>query len=295
MPANELTPNQLGELIKNRLYAKNVIVQGITGNQGAFHTQAMLSYGTNIIAGTSPNTKEKLVHGVKVYQKLSQITERIDATVIFVPAPHAKGAILEAIAAKIPLIVCITENIPLHDMLQIKNNLAKTDITFLGPNTPGVLVPGVNKLGIIPGNLALTGQIGIVSRSGTLTYEAMDGLTKRGLGQKYIIGIGGDPIKGSGYTDYLALFQADSDIKKIVLIGEIGGQEELAAANYIRHHITKPVYGYIAGHYAPQGVRLGHAGAILGSEKESAAYKTEALTRAGVNTASSISELIELV
>ena len=279
----------------DKLHGKNVIVQGITGASGALHTKAMLEYGTNIIAGTSPNLSRKEVYGVKVYQKIAEIPDKIDISVIFVPAPHAKAAITEATKAKVPLIICITENIPQHDMLIIKNLLKNSTSTLVGPNSPGILLPNVNKLGIIPANLAKNGTVGIVSRSGTLTYEAMAGLTERGLGQKYVIGIGGDPIKGSGFIDYLELFQNDPDIKTIVLIGEIGGKEEIQAADYIRQNITKPVYAYIAGHYAPPGVRLGHAGAILGDDQESAANKTIYLQDAGAITADSIVELIDTI
>ena len=279
----------------DKLHGKNVIVQGITGASGAFHTKAMLNYGTNIIAGTSPNLSKNNIHGVKVYQKITEIPDKIDISVIFVPAPHAKAAITEATKAKVPLIICITENIPQHDMLIIKNLLKNSTSTLVGPNSPGILLPNVNKLGIIPANLAKNGTVGIVSRSGTLTYEAMAGLTERGLGQKYVIGIGGDPIKGSGFIDYLELFQNDPDIKTIVLIGEIGGKEEIQAADYIRQNITKPVYAYIAGHYAPPGVRLGHAGAILGDDQESAANKTIYLQDAGAITADSIVELIDTI
>ena len=281
--------------LMDKLHGKNVIVQGITGASGALHTKAMLEYGTNIIAGTSPNLSRKEIYGVKVYQKIAEIPDKIDISIIFVPAPFAKAAITEAIKAKVPLIICITENIPQHDMLIIKSLLKNSTSTLVGPNSPGILLPNVNKLGIIPANLAKPGPVGIVSRSGTLTYEAMAGLTERGLGQKYVIGIGGDPIKGSGFIDYLELFQNDPDIKTIVLIGEIGGKEEIQAADYIRQNITKPVYAYIAGHYAPPGVRLGHAGAILGDDQESAANKTMYLQDAGAITADSIVELIDTI
>ena len=297
------TPNSLLEKttsteklsLMEKLHGKNVVVQGITGASGAFHAKAMLNYGTNIIAGTSPNLSKNNIHGVKVYQKLTDIPEKIDISVIFVPAPHAKSAIIEAINTKVPLIICITENIPQHDMLYIKNLLKNSPSTLVGPNSPGILLPNVNKLGIIPANLAKPGPVGIVSRSGTLTYEAMASLTEKNLGQKYVIGIGGDPIKGSGFIDYLELFENDPEIKTIVLIGEIGGKEEIQAAKYIRQNIAKPVYAYIAGHYAPPGVRLGHAGAILGSDQESAKNKTTTLSKSGAKTANSMAELVKLV
>ena len=276
------------------LQGKNVIVQGITGSQGAFHTKAMLEAGTHVVAGTSPNKAGQLVHGVPAYANIADIQKdmQVDATVLFVPAAHAKGAILEAIEAKVPLIVCITEGIPIHDMLYIKQRIAASDSVLLGPNSPGVLLPSVSKLGIIPASMGLAGTVGIVSRSGTLTYEAMAGLSERGIGQKYVIGIGGDPIKGTGFIDCLAMFEADPDVDRIVMIGEIGGTDEHVAADYIREHVTKPVFAYIAGHSAPEGVQLGHAGAILGSQAESASAKTEVLAAAGATTAHSITELI---
>ena len=274
--------------------ATNVIVQGITGSQGAFHTKAMLNAGTTIVAGTSPNKAGQLVHGVPAYATIADIQKdhRVDISVIFVPAAHAKGAILEAIAANVPLIVCITEGVPIHDMLVIKQRLGASNSTLIGPNCPGVLLPGINKLGIIPASMGLQGSVGIVSRSGTLTYEAMAGLSARGIGQKYVIGIGGDPIKGTNFIECLDLFEKDPEVDRIVMIGEIGGTDEHAAATHIKQHITKPVFSYIAGHAAPKGVQLGHAGAILGSEDESAAAKTEALRDAGATTSTSIVDLI---
>lgn len=273
---------------------KNVVVQGITGAHGSFQTKAILDAGTHVVGGTSPGKAGQMVEGVKVYDTISDIQKEssVDISVIFVPAPHAKGAIIEAIQAKIPLIVVITEGIPVHDMLSINNFLKDSSSTLLGPNSPGALLPGRNKLGIIPATLSLEGNTAIVSRSGTLTYETMAGLTSRGIGQKYVIGIGGDQVHGMGYIECLELFQNDPDIDRIVLIGEIGGREEIEAANYIASHVTKPVFAYVAGHHAPAGVQLGHAGAILGSEQESAAAKTEILKRSGVSTATSITSLL---
>lgn len=277
--------------------AKNVIVQGITGAHGSFQTKAMLAAGTHIIAGTTPGKGGQEVEGVKVYNSIKEIqeTQRVDITVIFVPAPYAKGAILEAITAEVPLIVCITENIPVHDMLAINERLKTSHSILLGPNSPGALLPGINKLGISPAALATKGNAAIVSRSGTLTYETMAGLTEKNVGQKYIIGIGGDTVHGMGYKECLELFQNDADVDQIILIGEIGGQDEIDAATYIKKHVTKPVFAYIAGHHAPAGVQLGHAGAILGSDKESAGNKTKILTEAGAKTANSITNLINLI
>jgi succinyl-CoA synthetase alpha subunit len=282
---------------KKLLAAKNVIVQGITGTHGAFHTAKMRQAGTNIVAGTSPNKAGQLVDGIPVYATIADIQKdhTVDATVIFVPAPFAKSAMLEAIEARIPLIVCITEGVPIHDMLFVEQQSVKAGVTIIGPNCPGILIPGGNKLGIIPAQMGMPGSVGIVSRSGTLTYEAAAGLTTRGIGQKYIIGIGGDRIRGTDFVDCLALFQDDPDVTSIVLIGEIGGSSEQKAANYIKSHITKPVYAYVAGHAAPVGVQLGHAGAILGSNDESATVKTNALHAAGAITASSIVELTQIV
>ncbi len=277
---------------------KNIIIQGITGKNGRFHARNMLDYKTSIVAGTSPNQSVSEVHGVPVFQTIGDIKKRfaIDISVIFVPAPHAKAAILEAIQAQIPLIVCITEGIPVHDMLDIKQKLHSSRSVLIGPNCPGVLLPIRQLLGIIPASLAAPGDTAIVSRSGTLTYEAMSLLTQSGFGQRYIIGIGGDMISGSSFVDCLQLFQNDPSVKRIVMIGEIGGISEITAADYIKQSINKPVYAYIAGHSAPSGVQMGHAGAILGTDAlESAAAKTAYLQQAGTITANSISQLIQKI
>lgn len=283
--------------MSNPFLGKNVIVQGITGAHGSFQTKAMLDAGTYIVGGTSPGKAGQQVEGIPVYNTVKDIQKEtsVDVSVVFVPAPHAKAALLEAIEAQIPLVVCITEGIPVHDMLKVKKKLKTGQTILLGPNSPGALIPGVNKLGIIPANMSLPGNIAIVSRSGTLTYEAMAGLTQRGIGQRYVIGIGGDQIHGMGYIDCLKLFQEDPDVHQIVLIGEIGGQEEITAADFIKKEVTKPVFAYIAGHHAPAGVQLGHAGAILGSQQESSTAKTEALRKAGVSTTQSIGQLINNV
>jgi succinyl-CoA synthetase alpha subunit len=286
-----------GTMNSNILIAKNVIVQGITGSHGSFHTAAMIAAGTNIVAGTSPNKAGQTVNGVPVYATIADIQKvhSIDTSIIFVPAPFAKDAMFEAINAGVPLIICITEGVPVHDMLAVKKQADATGATIIGPNCPGVLIPGINKLGIIPANMGTPGTVGIVSRSGTLTYEAAAGLTARGIGQKYVIGIGGDRIQGTNFVDCLELFENDPDVSSIVLIGEIGGTTELKAADYILSHISKPVFAYIAGHTAPKGISLGHAGAILGSGNESADAKTKALKQVGVITSGSIVELIKSV
>lgn len=284
--------------MSNIFEAKNVIVQGITGAHGSFQTKAMLAAGTNVVAGTTPGKAGQTVENVPVYDSIEAIQKDhiVDISVIFVPAPRAKAAIFEAIDAQIPLIICITEGLPVHDMLAVNERLSRSAVsTLLGPNSPGALLPGINKLGIIPAAMSQPGNVAIVSRSGTLTYETMAGLTNKAIGQRYVIGIGGDMVHGIGYKACLRLFQDDPEVEKIILIGEIGGQEEIDAAIYIKEHITKPVYAYIAGHHAPKGVQLGHAGAILGSKHESAAAKTRVLKFSGAKTADSITELIELV
>ena len=277
---------------------KNIIIQGITGKNGRFHARNMLDYKTHIVAGTSPNQAISEVHGVPVFRTIDDIKKSfaIDISVIFVPAPYAKAAILEAIQAQIPLIICITEGVPVHDMLEIKQKLRRSYSVLIGPNCPGVLLPGRQLLGIIPASLATPGDTAIVSRSGTLTYEAMSLLTQAGFGQRYIIGIGGDMISGSSFVDCLQLFQNDPSVKRIVMIGEIGGISEITAADYIKQSINKPVYAYIAGHSAPAGIQMGHAGAILGTNAlESAATKTAYLQQAGAITANSISQLIQKI
>lgn len=282
----------------NLFTGKNVIVQGITGKNGSFHTRAMRSYGTRIVAGTSPNKAGSSLDGIPVYASVADIIRdmRVDVSVIFVPGPFAKAAIFEAIDTRIPLIVCITEHIPIHDMLQIKQHMKGKSSQLIGPNCPGVLIPSKQNLGIIPAVLSTPGDTAIVSRSGTLTYEAMDSLTKAGFGQKYIIGIGGDMVSGSSFIDCLKLFEADPEVKRIIMIGEIGGTNEVDAATYIKSHISKPVYAYVAGHTAPRGVQLGHAGAILGTNQlESAQEKTRLLQAAGAITADSLGELIRRV
>ncbi len=284
-------------MIPSLFTAKNVIVQGITGTHGRFQTKAMLDADTNVVAGTTPGKAGQTVEGVPVYDSIADIQKdhTVDTSIIFVPAPFAKSAIIEAVKARVPLIVCITEGIPIHDMIQIRRRLEKSDSILIGPNCPGVIVPGINKLGIIPASMSLAGRAAIVSRSGTLTYEAMAGLTAKGIGQRYVIGIGGDPVRGTGFVECLELFEKDPEVDRIVLIGEIGGTDEQTAAKYIAKYVTKPVFTYVAGQHAPTGVQLGHAGAILGSDNESASVKSLALQKAGATVATSITSLIELV
>jgi len=274
---------------------KNVIVQGITGTHGAFHARAMVAAGTHIVAGTSPNKAGQKLDDIPVYGTIADIKNdfSVDASVIFVPAPFAKMAIIEAVDAEVPLIVCITESIPVHDMLIIKQHMQGKSSTLIGPNCPGILLPGRSKLGIIPAAMGAPGSVGVVSRSGTLTYEAVASLTERGIGQRYVIGIGGDPVRGTNFVECLELFEKDPTVSHIVMIGEIGGSDEQTAADYIAASVKKPVYAYVTGHHAPTGVQLGHAGAILGSADESAKAKTAALQDAGAITATSLIVLID--
>ncbi len=277
---------------------KNVIVQGITGSQGMFHTRNMVAYGTNIVAGTSPNKAGSDVDGIPVYSTINDIQKdyAVDISVLFVPAPFARAAMFEAIDAEVPLIICITEHIPVHDMLAVRKRLEGSKSVVIGPNCPGVLLPGQQLLGIIPARLSTPGDTAVVSRSGTLTYEAMDLLTKAGFGQKYIIGIGGDMVRGTDFIECLELFEHDTDIKRIVMIGEIGGVDEITTSDFIKASVTKPVYAYVAGHSAPAGVQMGHAGAILGTNKlESASAKTDYLSSCGVVVADSITKLISSI
>lgn len=282
---------------KHIFTGKNVIIQGITGTQGSFHARNMIKSGTNIVAGTSPTKAGTTIENIPVYDSISAIKKdmSVDISIIFVPARYAKNAIIEAINAHISLIICITEHVPVHDMLRISQHIQGSDSTLIGPNCPGVLIPGVHSLGIIPAQLATSGDTAVVSRSGTLTYEAVDLLTKAGFGQKYIIGIGGDMIRGASFVDCLEMFEGDPDIKRIVMIGEIGGTEEIKASEYIKNYVTKPVYAYITGHSAPAGVQMGHAGAILNSNLESADTKTAHLKKSGAITANNIVELISLI
>ena len=262
-----------------------VVCQGITGNAGSFHTAQMLEYGTKLVAGVTPGKGGTAIHGVSVFDSVFEAVKstQANASVIYVPAPFAADAVLEAIEAGVGLVVCITEGIPTLDMIRVKKYILNTKTRLIGPNCPGIIAPGICKIGIMPGYIHKSGSVGVVSRSGTLTYEAVWQLTQRGIGQSTCIGIGGDPIVGVNFVDVLRLFQEDKETRAIVLIGEIGGSAEEEAAEVIKREINKPVIGFIAGRTAPQGRRMGHAGAIISGNKGTANSKITALKNAGVN------------
>ncbi|WP_327052647.1 succinate--CoA ligase subunit alpha [Halomicrococcus gelatinilyticus] len=262
-----------------------VIVQGITGGEGKFHTEQMMEYGTNIVAGAVPGKGGQEVAGVPVYDTVERAAreEDADASVVFVPPAFAGDALFEALDAPLDLVVAITEGIPTQDMSKVYKRLSEVDTRLIGPNCPGIITPGEAKLGILPGNIFTSGNVGLVSRSGTLTYQVVDNLTDRGLGQTTAIGIGGDPIIGTDFIDALSLFEDDPDTEAVVMCGEIGGEDEEEAAAYIDEHMDTPVAGFIAGRTAPPGKRMGHAGAIVsGSGTGTAESKIDALNDAGV-------------
>lgn len=278
-------------------HSTTVICQGFTGNQATLHSRQALAYGTKLVAGVTPGKGGTSHLGLPVFNRVAEAIEATGATasVIYVPAAFGKDAIVEAIEAKLALIVCITEGIPISDMLQIYEKLQHSSSILIGPNSPGIITPGQSKMGIMPEHIHCSGCVGIISRSGTLTYEAVKMTTEMGLGQSTCVGIGGDPIIGSDFIRMLELFENDPETLAIILIGEIGGSAEEDAAHYIAHAISKPVISYIAGMTAPKGKRMGHAGAMIAHRDDNVDRKTQTLEKAGVTVVTRLSELGQVV
>ena len=276
-----------------------LLVQGITGNEGLFHTTQMAAYGTNIVGGITPGKGgEWVLDGkIPVFDSVKSAKDATDAnaTIIFVPARFAPDAMFEAADAGIPLIICITEGVVIHDMMRVRNYLDQKKVRLIGPNCPGLLTPGEAKVGIIPGNIAIPGNVGVVSRSGTLTYEVLYAMKNLGMGASTCVGIGGDPVNGTNFRDVLEMFEHDPKTEKVIMIGEIGGNEEEKAAEFIANKMTKPVASFIAGQTAPPGKRMGHAGAIIEGGAGTAADKIKALEAAGVKVAKHPEEIPTLL
>jgi succinyl-CoA synthetase alpha subunit len=274
-----------------------VIVQGITGNHGRFHAGQMIEYGTDVVAGTRPGKGGGSILQRPIFDTVAEAQTRTgaDCSVIFVPPPVAADAILEAVDAGIRLVVCITEGIPIQDMQLVRARVDRSGSRLLGANCPGLLTPGQSKVGIMPGTIAARGSVGVVSRSGTLTYEAVYALTEHGIGQSTCVGIGGDPVNGTDFIDVLDLFERDTETDRVVLIGEIGGTDEQRAAEFIQHEMSKPVVAFIAGRMAPEGKTMGHAGALVEGTEGSAGEKVDSLRSAGVKIATHPEEIPDLV
>jgi len=274
-----------------------VIVQGITGRDGSFHTGQMVDYGTQIVGGVTPGKGGQEVHGKPVFNSVKEAVAETgaNASVIYVPAKFAKGAVLEATEAGVPLIICITEGVPVLDMVDVYREVQSAGLRLIGPNCPGLISPGKSKIGIMPGNIHKPGRVGVISRSGTLTYEIVYALTSMGIGQSTCVGIGGDPIVGTSPRDLLPLFEADDDTDAIIVVGEIGGDEEERTAELISKQINKPVFAYIVGRSAPEGRTMGHAGAIVSGSAGTAQSKIEAFNAAGVPVADTIDQIAEMV
>jgi succinyl-CoA synthetase alpha subunit len=274
-----------------------VVVQGITGRDGAFHTKQMLDYGTKVVAGVTPGKAGQTVEGVPVFDSVQEAKDATGAncSVIYVPSKFAVDAIYEAVEADLDLVVCISEGVPAMDMLKVYNYLKGKRTRLVGPNTPGLITPGVTKVGIMPGQIHMKGSVGVVSRSGTLTYEVVYNLTANGMGQSTCLGTGGDQIVGTGFLDVLEMFEKDLQTKAVVLIGEIGGTDEEEAAAYIKRNMTKPVVAFVAGRTAPPGKRMGHAGAIIAGGSGTAAEKIAAFKKAGIKVAESPAEVAVLM
>ncbi len=270
-----------------------LVVQGVTGKEGSFHTRQCVAYGTNVVAGVTPGKGGQSLDSVPVFNTIKEAVESTgaNASLIFVPSPFAADAVLESAAAGLALVVCITEGIPVKDMLKVVPDLKRKGCRLIGPNCPGMISPGKCKAGIMPGPIHKEGSIGVVSRSGTLTYEVVHQLTESGLGQSTCIGIGGDPIIGSSFVDILELFDEDPETKGVVLIGEIGGSDEETAADFIKNHFSKPVLGFVAGLTAPPGKRMGHAGAIISGGGGTAKEKIAAMRKGGIRVVEHLGEL----
>lgn len=274
-----------------------LLVQGITGREGGYHTRAMLEYGTPIVGGVTPGRGGEKAEGLPIYNtcKEAVAATKANVSIIYVPARFAADSIIEAADAGIPLIVCITEGIPVKDMIPVYHYVKLKGVRLIGPNCPGLITPGEAKVGIMPGFIHMPGSIGVVSKSGTLTYEVVNALTLKGLGQSTAVGIGGDPIIGTNFIDILEMFQNDPKTEKIVMLGEIGGNAEIMAAEYIKAHVTKPVVGFIAGQTAPAGKRMGHAGAIISGGEGTAAEKIAALKKNGIGVADSPAQIADII